>query len=86
LNVTFLALPESSLALDLPNERALLPPACIWRMKKIQRPIRNRNGAQVMRAVMNGASRCGSNSTTTPLSSRRLKTSSGRVVGPVALN
>jgi hypothetical protein len=31
-------------------------------MKKIQRPIRKMNGNQVMRAVMNGASRSGSKS------------------------
>jgi uncharacterized Tic20 family protein len=29
----------------LPNESALLPPLCIWRMKKIQNPIINRTGA-----------------------------------------
>jgi uncharacterized Tic20 family protein len=46
LNVTFFCWLASSLALDLPNERALFPPLCIWRMKKTQKPIRSRNGAQ----------------------------------------
>ncbi len=85
LNVTFFAEPLSSFALDLPNDMALLPPACIWRMKKTQRPIRKRNGAQVMSAVTKEPSRSGSNSTTTPLSSSRLYSSSGRVLGPVAV-
>ena len=34
--------------MDLPKESALLPPLCIWRMKKIQKPIRSRKGAQEM--------------------------------------
>ena len=33
-------------ALDLPNESALLPPDCIWRMKKIQKPTSTKSGAQ----------------------------------------
>ena len=36
LNVTFFCVGVSSLALDLPKDSALLPPACIWRMKKNQ--------------------------------------------------
>ena len=46
LKVTFFCWLASSLALDLPKERALLPPLCIWRMKKIQKPISSRKGAQ----------------------------------------
>ena len=45
LNVTFFCELDESFALLLPNESALLPPLCIWRMKKIQKPIRSRMGA-----------------------------------------
>jgi hypothetical protein len=38
LNVTFFCWVESKRARLLPKESALLPPLCIWRMKKIQRP------------------------------------------------
>jgi hypothetical protein len=48
LNVTFFCCEASSLALDLPKERALLPPLCICLMKKTQKPMRSRNGAQEM--------------------------------------
>ena len=44
LNVTFFCEP-SSFALDLPKESALLPPLCICRMKKTQKPMRSRKGA-----------------------------------------
>ena len=44
LNVTFFCADES-FALLLPNDSALLPPLCIWRMKKIQKPIISRIGA-----------------------------------------
>ena len=46
LNVTFFCELDESFALLLPNDSALLPPLCIWRMKKIQKPIISRNGAQ----------------------------------------
>ena len=46
LNVTFFCELDESFALLLPNESALLPPLCIWRMKKIQKPISRRMGAQ----------------------------------------
>ena len=46
LNVTFFCWLASSFAFDLPKESALLPPLCIWRMKKTQKPISSRNGAQ----------------------------------------
>ena len=39
LNVTFFCELDDSFALLLPNDSALLPPLCIWRMKKIQKPI-----------------------------------------------
>jgi hypothetical protein len=48
LNVTFFCCDASSLALDLPKERALLPPLCICRMKKTQNPMRRMKGAQEM--------------------------------------
>ena len=38
LNVIFLPWAEVSLARDFPKESALLPPDCIWRMKKIHTP------------------------------------------------
>src|SRR5437762_14350364 len=45
LKVTFFCELDDSFALLLPNESALLPPLCIWRMKKIQKPIINNTGA-----------------------------------------
>jgi hypothetical protein len=47
LNVTFFWEPEDSFARLLPNDRALLPPLCICRMKKTQKPIIRRIGAHV---------------------------------------
>ena len=44
LNVTFFCELDDSFALLLPNDSALLPPLCIWRMKKIQKPIISRIG------------------------------------------
>ena len=40
--------PLNSFALLLPNENALLPPACIWRNRKIQKPMSRRYGSMVM--------------------------------------
>ena len=34
--------------MDLPKERALFPPLCICRMKKIQKPMSRMKGAQEM--------------------------------------
>ncbi len=51
MNVTFLPEAESSFALLLPNDSALLPPVCIWRMKKIQSPTSSRTGAQPISMV-----------------------------------
>ena len=48
LKVTFFCWEASSLAFDLPKERALFPPLCIWRMKKIQKPMSSRKGAEEM--------------------------------------
>ncbi len=44
LKVTFFCELDDSFALLLPNDSALLPPLCIWRMKKTQKPIISRNG------------------------------------------
>ena len=44
--VTFFCADDESFALLLPNDSALLPPLCTWRMKKIQKPIISRIGAQ----------------------------------------
>ena len=46
LNVTFFCELDDSFALPLPNDSALLPPLCIWRMKKIQNPMINSIGPQ----------------------------------------
>ncbi len=48
LKVTFFCWLARSFALDFPKESALFPPLCICRMKKIQKPIRSRKGAQEM--------------------------------------
>ena len=45
LNVTFFCALDDSFALLFPNESALLPPLCIWRIRKIQKPIISRMGA-----------------------------------------
>ena len=45
LKVTFFCELLDSFALLLPKESALLPPLCIWRMKKIQKPMSSRIGA-----------------------------------------
>ena len=44
--VTFFCADDESFALLLPNDSALLPPLCTWRMKKTQKPIISRIGAQ----------------------------------------
>jgi hypothetical protein len=38
----------------LPKESALLPPLCIWRMKKIQKPIIRRIGAHEYSSAAHG--------------------------------
>ena len=68
LNVTFFWALEESFALLLPNERALLPPLCIWRMKKIQKPIIRRIGAQEYSSAAHGLV-AGSRADTTTLRS-----------------
>ena len=51
-NVTFFRSSVSMRARLLPNDRALFPPICIWRMKKNQRPRKSTNGPHVTRKVM----------------------------------
>ena len=63
-----LLLLDDSLALDLPKESALLPPLCICRMKKTQKPMRSRNGAHVYSKAAHGLSVCCRAVTTTPRS------------------
>ncbi len=46
LKVTFLAWLDDRRAFDLPNDSALFPPLCIWRMKKTQTPSMSRIGSQ----------------------------------------
>ena len=46
LNVTFFCELDESFALLLPNDSALLPPLCICRMKKTQKPMISSIGPQ----------------------------------------
>ena len=48
LKVIFFCCMESRRARLLPNESALLPPDCIWRMKKNQMPMSRTNGPRLM--------------------------------------
>ena len=71
LNVTFLPLAFSSLALLLPKESARLPPLCIWRMKNTQRPMIRSSGPQVINTMESVFSRSSSASIRTSCSSSR---------------
>jgi hypothetical protein len=68
LNVTFFCELEESFALLLPNDSALLPPLCIWRMKKIQKPIISITGPQEYRSDAHGLAVGSFALTTTPRS------------------
>ncbi len=68
LNVTFFWVLDDSFALLLPNDSALLPPLCIWRMKNSQKPIISRIGAHVYSSAAQGLSVCCRAVTTTPRS------------------
>ena len=85
LNVTFLPEVFRSLALLLPKESALLPPVCIWRMKKIQRPTISSTGAQVSSTASRGFS-CGSSAEIRTLDWRSCLTRSGSLSSRVVLN
>src|SRR5207247_3443943 len=54
LNVTFFCELDDSFALLLPNDSALLPPLCICRMKKIQKPTISNTGAHEYRSDAQG--------------------------------
>ena len=72
LNVTFFCALDDSFALLLPNESALFPPLCIWRMMNTQKPIISRIGTQVESSAVHGLA-VGSRAVTTTLrSSSRL--------------
>ena len=58
LKVTFFCELDDSFALLLPNDSALLPPLCIWRMKKIQKPITSRKGAHEYSSDAHGLTVC----------------------------
>ena len=47
--VIFGVSPVSSFAFDLPNENARLPPACIWRKRKIQSAMMMSDGTKFTR-------------------------------------
>ena len=51
LNVTFCVFSLSSLARLLPNDIALPPPTCIWRMKKIHTPMSSSIGNHWTKAI-----------------------------------
>src|SRR6186713_1226557 len=54
LNVTFFCELDESFARLLPNDKALFPPLCIWRMMKSQKPIIRRIGAHEYSSVAHG--------------------------------
>ena len=66
--MTFFWVPDESFALLLPKESALLPPLCIWRMKKIQNPIISRAGAHEYRIDAHGLTAASLAVMTTPRS------------------
>src|SRR5437763_1299719 len=68
LNVTFFCELDDSFALLFPNDSALLPPLCICRMKKIQKPIISSTGAHVYRIEAQGLAASAFAFTTTPWS------------------
>ena len=70
LKVTFFCVGVSSLARDLPKERALFPPACICRMITNQIATRRINGPYMTRAETRDESLIGVASISTPLASR----------------
>ena len=77
VKVTLCWFSESSLARLLPKDIALPPPTCIWRMKKIQTPIRSSIGAHCTSATRyQGSASSGRASISTPFS-RSVRTRSG---------
>ena len=69
-------------ALLLPNDMAPLPPPpCIWRIKKIQTPIRSSIGNQEMKIEANRLGSSGGSPTTLTFLVRRLSSSLGSFTG-----
>ena len=54
LNVTFFCELDESFALLFPKDSALLPPLCIWRITKNQKPTNSSIGPQVYRSDAHG--------------------------------
>jgi hypothetical protein len=68
-NVTLGVSPERSFAFDLPKLNALVPPDCIWRKRKIQKPMSRKYGRKLTSMpTSDGRGSC--ETTSTPLSSR----------------
>ena len=83
--VTLGVSPVRSFAFDLPNENALLPPPCIWRRKKIQKPKITIQGSRfTSSAPIDGLGSCAS--TTTPFSLSRSSSLSEFETGSLTLN
>ena len=75
-NVTLFCFSEMSRARALPNDRALAPPPCIWRMKKIQTPMKSSIGTHWSKMAYHGFVSGGLTSILTPRS-RNVFTRSG---------
>jgi hypothetical protein len=52
--VTLFCFSEMSRARALPNDRALAPPPCIWRMKKIHTPMKSSIGTHCRKIAYQG--------------------------------
>ena len=68
LNVTLFCFSEMRRARALPKESAFAPPPCIWRMKKIQTPMKSSMGTHWRRMAYQGLLSGGLTSILTPLS------------------
>ena len=87
LKVTFFCWLDIRRARLFPNESALLPPDCIWRMRKIQKPIRRMKGSQDDRKMyMNEELVDFSRVTTTPFCCSSLARSKPASDGMTVLN
>ena len=74
LNVTFFCWEVSSLARLLPKLRARLPPACSWRIMKIQKNTISTNGAMRQNIDQNPSEAWSLTVTVTPWAVSRSKT------------
>ena len=75
-NVTLFCFSEMSRARALPKDSALAPPPCIWRMKKIQTPMKSSMGTHWSKMAYHGFVSGGLTSIFTPRS-RNVFTRSG---------